>query len=248
MAEAGPMRARPSRPPLIASERTRLTLTFSGPPLAVDQTSEESSSASAPEVVIERPQDDDGRPDGWTRESARRCTPAPRVARARAAPSASSRPDRGRRASTSGSLPAVVDESDAYRLIERARPSLSLDHASEVAERYGLGDFTGALHAAELWLGADPDNAEAARYAASCRAQLERFYQARLGSFERIAHVAVVQSELRWLGLDHRAGFFLSRVDGQTTVEELLDLSAMPRLESLKTLVELLESGAVRLD
>jgi hypothetical protein len=50
------------------------------------------------------------------------------------------------------------------------------------------------------------------------------------------------------LGLDHRAGFLLSRVDGLSTVEEVLDICGMPRLEALKTLVDLLDRGAIRVE
>jgi hypothetical protein len=239
---------RPSRPPIVEPTR-RLTLNFSGPPLALDDTEEE---PTRPLVELELADSPiaahvEGH-DAWTSERRRRSTTPPsrrRLSDLSAPPlrlaSAS------RRATPSGSLPVAVDESDAYRLIERSRPSLSLDLGSEVAERYALGDFTGALRAAELWLGTDPENAAAKNYAASCREHLEQFYQSRLGSFDRVAEVAVESSEIRWLGLDHRAGFFLSRVDGSTTVDELLDLSGMPRLEALATLVELLDMGAVRL-
>jgi hypothetical protein len=245
--------ARPSQPAIAETTLSRLTLTFSGPPLAVDDTVEEEPERRP----LERPMPDapiladvEGH-DAWTTERRRRTTPPPRAGvgglRASSSAPTSSAPRTPRRARSSGSLPAIVDESDAYRLIERSQPSLTLDLASEVAERYALGDFTGALRAAELLLGTDPENAEAQSYAASCRGHLDQFYQSRLGSFEQVAHVAVAPSEIRWLGLDHRAGFFLSRVDGMTTVDELLDLSGMPRLEALKTLVELLDMGAVRL-
>jgi hypothetical protein len=59
--------------------------------------------------------------------------------------------------------------------------------------------------------------------------------------------MALGDSQLRWLGLDHRSGFLLSRIDGLSTVDELLDVCGMPRLEALKTLSELLERGAIRL-
>ncbi len=45
--------------------------------------------------------------------------------------------------------------------------------------------------------------------------------------------------------LVHRAGFLLSRVDGFTSLEELLDLSGMPRLEALKTVLSLVDAGAI---
>ncbi len=42
--------------------------------------------------------------------------------------------------------------------------------------------------------------------------------------------------------------FLISRVDGGTTVEEVLDLSPLPRLASLRLLVALLKHGVMRID
>jgi hypothetical protein len=60
--------------------------------------------------------------------------------------------------------------------------------------------------------------------------------------------VAVRDVDLRWLGLDHRAGFLLSRIDGHASLDEVLDVSGMPRLEALRTLVDLCEAGALTFD
>jgi hypothetical protein len=43
--------------------------------------------------------------------------------------------------------------------------------------------------------------------------------------------------------IDHRAGFLLSRVDGKTPIEDLLDVAAMPEDETLELLRELLSKG-----
>lgn len=138
---------------------------------------------------------------------------------------------------------------DALGLVDRSRPPPSeLDLAGEMRERYGLGDFTGALHAAELLLGHDASHAEAQRFAVSSRRQLEQMYSSRLGSFHLRPVVTVDSAELRWLGIDHRAGFLLSRIDGVSTIEQLLDVSGMARLESLKMLAELLDLGVIRLE
>lgn len=245
--------ARPSRPPIVESARPRLTLTFSGPPLSFSDPAEEKRAPMPPLSLDEPPAALDApASDGWS-STLRQSAPPPSALSGVSLPSPPILPGLGgaarfSRGTPSGSLPAVPGGADAYDLVERSRPSVALDLADEVAERYALGDFSGALSAAELLLGSAPDHEVAKHYAASSRERLEQFYRARLGSFERVARVAVDPSELRWLGLDHRAGFFLSRVDGMTSVEELLDLSGMPRLEALKTLVELLEMGAVALD
>ncbi len=48
--------------------------------------------------------------------------------------------------------------------------------------------------------------------------------------------------------LDHRAGFILSLIDGACTVETILDMCAMRRLEALRILRELAVKGVVEFD
>ncbi|MBN1610247.1 MAG: hypothetical protein JW940_26705 [Polyangiaceae bacterium] len=115
----------------------------------------------------------------------------------------------------------------------------------ELQDRYAIGDFTGALALAERLLQADAGDAEAERYARSCRNVLTEMYTARLGSLHQLITVAVPPTQVRWLSLDHRAGFVLSLVDNASTVEELLDISGMPPLDTLRILTELLEQGVI---
>lgn len=137
---------------------------------------------------------------------------------------------------------------DALDLVDRrSRPPLpSADPIIEMSERYALGDYTAALVTAELILGRDPENETAKQIAESCRERLIALYRARIGALERVPDVAVDGPEVRWLGLDHRAAFLLSRVDGRSSVVEIVDMSGMSTLEALKTMVELLDIGALR--
>lgn len=132
---------------------------------------------------------------------------------------------------------------------ERGRPpsSPAVDPVAEMRDRFELGDFTAALRTAELVLGRNPDHLEAQQISAASRERLVQLYGSRLGALSRAPVLAVDGAEVRWLGLDHRAGFLLSRVDGTHTIEDLLDLSGMSRLEALKILVELVDMGAIRL-
>lgn len=140
----------------------------------------------------------------------------------------------------------------------RSRPPSTpgLDLARDMEERFALGDFSGALRVAELLLGRDPEHAPAQRFAESSRERLIQIYTARLAAMcgsgaatlgGLIPRVAVLEHEIRWLGLDHRQGFLLSRLDGRSSVDDLVDLTGMPRLEVLRTLVELMEAKAIRL-
>lgn len=183
--------------------------------------------------------------DAWTVDRKRRSTPAPM-----------STPGDGIFAPwlpASARLPKSPLTLDAPQgaldLVDRNRPSSpDLDLAGEMAERYALGDFTGALKAAEFMLGRNPNDANAQRYARSSRERLEQLYSSRLGNLERVPVVIVPDRSVRWLGLDHRAGFLLSRIDGTHTIDEIVDVSGMQRLEALKTLVELLDLNAIRLE
>lgn len=129
---------------------------------------------------------------------------------------------------------------------KRSRPSSpTIDLTAEMVDRYALGDYTAALRIAELILGRDAHHDPAERIAKSCKERLVQLYLSRLGSLTRVPHVAVDASEVRWLGLDHRAAFLLTRVDGLQCLSDVLDVSGMGRLEALKTLVELLDMGAI---
>jgi hypothetical protein len=188
--------------------------------------------------------------DAWTidRKVRQSTTPPPAAAAAEGRPDpAPTSPPIGRARRSSAPLPASSG-GDALGLVDRAKPSTAdLDFATEMADRYALGDFTGALQAAELLLGRDPGHSEALRYAESSRERLEQLYSARLGPLSAVPVVAIRDTEARWLGLDHRAAYLLSQVDGSTSLESLLTRSEMKRLEVLKTLAELLDMGVIRL-
>jgi hypothetical protein len=178
--------------------------------------------------------------DAWTSERMSRQSTVP--------PVRTEEVDRLRELSVRSSLrPEPLDgEGDALDLVDRSHPSVQLDLVGEMEELYALDDLTGALRFAELVLGREPTNAQARRCADNCRRRLLALYSSKIGSLNAVPESVLGDAELRWLGLDHRSGFLLSRVDGISTVEEVLDVCGMPRLEALKTLVDLLERGAIR--
>jgi hypothetical protein len=126
-------------------------------------------------------------------------------------------------------------------------PPARTDVLGDLRERYALGDFSGALELSERILEREPKNADALRYAESCREVLHQMYAARLGPLDRVPVVAVPPEQLRWLTLDHRSGFLLSHVDGVSTLEEILDVSGMPPLDALKILFDLLQQKVIAL-
>lgn len=121
----------------------------------------------------------------------------------------------------------------------------SYDPVAEMHDRFSLGDYSGSLVIAESLLGDDPLHVVAKKYADNCRSILEQMYTARLGSLDRVPFVAVPLEQLRWLSIDHRAGFVLSHVDGVSTLEQILDVSGMPLLDTLRILYELVQHRVV---
>jgi len=91
----------------------------------------------------------------------------------------------------------------------------------------------------------NPEDESARQYAANSRIRLETRYTTRIGSLDYIFNLAVPGAQVKWLGLDPQAAFLLSLVDGQTTVEEVLDLCQMGRLEALRVFTELLDAKAI---
>ena len=117
----------------------------------------------------------------------------------------------------------------------------------EIKDRYAMGDYSGALATAESILEVEPAQPDAVRYANRCRQVLTDMYAARIGSLSQSATVAVPADQIRWLSLDHRAGFLLSLIDGHSTLDEVLDISGMPRLDALRILLSLIEERVVAL-
>jgi hypothetical protein len=136
-----------------------------------------------------------------------------------------------------------------------SRTSVTLSPASPsndpevlaMKDRYATGDFSGALIVAEGILGTNPQHEEALRCQTRCTEVLAQMYLARLGSLAQVVRVALSGDQIRWLSLDHRAGFLLSLVDGESSIETLLDISGMPRLEALRILFGLLDQRVIAL-
>lgn len=126
--------------------------------------------------------------------------------------------------------------------------SPAIDLHPSLSDLYALDDFSGALEVAERRLTEDPADAYAQRVASDCRQVLAQMYLARIGRLEQRPRVVVDDEQLRWLSLDHHSGFLLSLIDGQFTLEELLDICGMSRVEALKLLAELTEKGVVAIE
>jgi hypothetical protein len=70
-------------------------------------------------------------------------------------------------------------------------------------------------------------------------------YSAKLGPLDRVPVVMVARDQLRWLSIDHRAGFVLSLIDGVSSLEMILDVTGMPQLDGLRILSELAQQRII---
>jgi hypothetical protein len=60
-----------------------------------------------------------------------------------------------------------------------------------------------------------------------------------------VPRVVAPTERLKGLPLDHQAGFVLASIDGESTVQTLIDVSGLPPVEVVRTLERLLELGVV---
>jgi hypothetical protein len=74
---------------------------------------------------------------------------------------------------------------------------------------------------------------------------LDETYLRALGGSAGIPRVAVSPDALTQHPLGVQAGFVVSRLDGESTIEDLLDISGLPRLETLRILYELVQDSIV---
>jgi hypothetical protein len=136
------------------------------------------------------------------------------------------------------------DSEDLRRSPPRNAPA---DKVSAIEARIAAGDYGRALVLAEAALEEHPGDPAVSRHADSCRDMLYKRYLERLGASDHVPQLAVLKGAITGLSLDHRAGFLLSCVDGGSTVEEIIDVSAMPRLDAVRILYELVQEGVVEM-
>lgn len=118
----------------------------------------------------------------------------------------------------------------------------------QIRDRLDALDYAGALTAAERFHQAEPDNELAERWVALCRKALGRAYRARLGSGDDAPRLVVGFEEITKLDLDSVAAFVVSRIDGTTTLDELVDVAALPQLDVLRLVFELVQRGVVTIE
>jgi hypothetical protein len=159
---------------------------------------------------------------------------------------ASSQPGAEEEGPATVAYPAEYERDPFARLAAQTSAAPDPERAlKDMRNRFSLGDFTGALELAEVCLQGDPANEAALTCAEECRTKLIQMYSARIGPLDRVPTVMVASEQLRWLSIDHRAGFLLSHIDGVSNLEMILDVSGMPMLDALKILCELVQQRVI---
>lgn len=121
-------------------------------------------------------------------------------------------------------------------LVEGARDELALD------------DCTGALELLDKAHALAPEDPRVLALRARAEGTLLAMLESKLGDLRRAPRPVLQPDEVLWLTLDHRAGFVLSRVDGQVSFDDVFALSGMPRLDTARILVRLLDEGVIAVD
>jgi hypothetical protein len=135
------------------------------------------------------------------------------------------------------SMPPPLPESAN---VPPSRAAVDDAFAESMLERLAAGDYDGAVLAAQALLEYRPRDQDALDCMQIAQGELRKTYVARLGSVDRVPHVAVGPDAIFSLqSLDFRAGYLLSRVDGMSSIHEIVESGSVPSLEALRILSEL---------
>lgn len=134
-------------------------------------------------------------------------------------------------------------ETEAKEDQTRRRITALLEHAASWAKEHELDR---AVVAVDLALSEDPNSALAQKLIHRNREAIMAVFQGYLGDLERQPVLARPLHELASAPISPRAAFLLSRVDGMMSVDEILDVSGMPRLEAYRYLCQLFLRGILR--
>jgi hypothetical protein len=119
------------------------------------------------------------------------------------------------------------------------------DPIDEVLELFEIGSYNTALDMAEAILQKDPEHEAAKKCVASCQELLLEVYLGKLGDRAWVLRLMIEPNDVYGLGLDHRAGFLVSLIDGAMSIDEVLDVSSMPPFDAARMLCDLKSRGVI---
>ena len=144
----------------------------------------------------------------------------------------------------------ILDEIDDKAPAEETREDRTRRRITALIEKSaywqrGL-DLEKSVTAIDLALSEDPNSALAQKLIHRNRDAIMTAFQSYIGDLSRAPLLARPLHELASAPISPRAAFLLSRVDGTMTLDEILDVSGMPRLEAFRYLSQLLLRGILK--
>ena len=116
----------------------------------------------------------------------------------------------------------------------------------KAVEWNAAGELDRAVAAVDLALSEDPSTALAQKLIHRNRDTVQLVFQNFLGDLSRTPQLARPLHELASAPISPRAAFLLSRIDGMISIDEILDVSGMPRIEAFRHLCQLYLRGILR--
>jgi len=144
----------------------------------------------------------------------------------------------------------IIEDVDEAAPREEAREDKTRRRITTLFEKASQwsreGDLERAVAAVDLALSEDPNAALAQKLIHRNRETIMTVFQAYLGDLQRTPQLARPLHELANAPISPRAAFLLSRIDGLISIDEILDVCGMPRLEAYRYLCQLFLRGILR--
>ncbi|CAN5273357.1 hypothetical protein BH11MYX1_BH11MYX1_22180 [soil metagenome] len=145
---------------------------------------------------------------------------------------------------------SILDEIDIDEPPNEAREDRTRRRISALIKRASAWssqmELDKAAAAVDLALSEDPNSALAQKLIHRNRDAIMAIFQSFLGNLDRQPQLSRPLHELASAPISPRAAFLLSRIDGMLTIDEILDVSGMPRLEAYRHLTQLFLRGILR--
>ena len=116
---------------------------------------------------------------------------------------------------------------------------------ADAIELFRKGELQDALELFETLVGENPERMEIQGYFELVRSHLFGYYRERVADASRVLKLKITPEEVMRFNLPANAGFVLSMVDGNTSVNEILALSGMDPFDAVRVVGKLLEAGIV---
>ena len=144
----------------------------------------------------------------------------------------------------------ILDDVDEGSTVSESKEDRTRRRITALLERAAdwqrAGELDKAVTAIDLALAEDPNSALAQKLIHRNRDTILAGFQAFIGDLQRAPILARPLHEPASAPISPRAAFLLSRVDGTMSIDEILDVSGMPRLEAYRYLCQLLLRGILR--